>query len=87
MLGTAHTVSSAYGLALAGALWAAFEHAWWLVVVFSVLGGIGYAAAGRHWWAGYRRDPASNSGGDSAVWLAVLACVAGAGMVALVIGA
>jgi hypothetical protein len=84
--GTANTVSTAYGLAFGGALWAAFVDAWWLVAVFSVLGGIGYAVAGRDWWRTYQRDPARNSRGDSALWLTVLGCAAAAGVVALVIG-
>lgn len=84
--GTANTASTAYGVAFGGALWAAFTDAWWLVAVFSLLGGIGYAVGGQRWWRTYQRDPAANSRGDSAVWLAILGCAAVAGMVALVIG-
>jgi hypothetical protein len=84
--GTANTASTVYGLTFGGALWAAFIDAWWLVAVFCVLGGIGYAVGGQRWWRSYQRDPAGNSRGDSAVWLAVLCCAAGAGMVGLVIG-
>jgi hypothetical protein len=84
--GTANTVSTAYGLAFGGALWAAFAQTWWLVAVFSILGGVGYAVGGLQWWHHYQRDPAGNSRGDSALWLAVLGCAAVLGMVALVVG-
>jgi hypothetical protein len=84
--GTANTASTVYGLAFGGALWAAFVDMGWLVGVSSVLGGIGYAMAGRQWWKAYQRDPAGNSRGDSALWLTVLACTGCVGMVALVIG-
>ena len=86
--GTANTVSTVYGLAFGGALWAAFFfHAWWPTAVFAVLGGLSYAVASRRWWMTYQRDPAGNSRGDSALWLGVLVCAAVAAMVALVIGA
>lgn len=82
--GTALTVSTAYVVAFGGALWAAFVHVWWLVALFCVLGGVGYAVGGQRWWRTYQRDPAGNSRGDSAVWLAVLGLVAVAGILALV---
>jgi hypothetical protein len=84
--GMANLASTAYGVAFGGALWAAVVEAWWLVAVFSVLGGVGYAVSGQRWWRAYQHDPAANSRGDSAVWLALLALAAGAGMVALAIG-
>jgi len=84
--GTAITTSTVYGLSLGGTFWAAAMDRWWLVPAFAVLGGLGYAAGGRRWWRTYQRDPAANSGGDSAVWLAVLYCALAAGMVALVVG-
>jgi len=84
--GTAYTTSTVYGLALGGALWAAAMEAWWLVPVFAVLGGLGFAVGGQHWWRAYQRDPAGSSRGDSAVWLIVLYCAAIVGMGALVIG-
>ncbi len=84
--GTANGTSAVYGLAFGGAWWAALIQAWWLVGVFCVLGGIGYALAGQRWWNTYQRDPAGNSRGDSAVWLALVGCAAVGGLVALVIG-
>jgi hypothetical protein len=84
--GTAITTSTFYGLAFGGALWAASMDAWWLVPMFAVLGGLGYAVGGQRWWRTYQRDPAGNSRGDSAVWLIVLYCALVASMVALVIG-
>jgi hypothetical protein len=86
VFGTANTVSTVYALAFGGAVWAAFIDAWWLVAVFAVLGGVGYAVGGQRWWRAYQRDPAGNSRGDSAVLFAVLLCAAVAGMLALVFG-
>ena len=84
--GTANTTSAVYAIAFGGAVWAALAHAWWVVPVFGVLGGVGYAVFGQRWWDTYQRDPAGNSGGESAVWLAVLGVIALAGMAALAAG-
>lgn len=82
--GTEPAASIAYGLGLAGAVWAAFATNWWLVGLGSVLGGAGYAASGLHWLRQYRSAPAAHSRGESAAWLALMGVVGLAGLVLLV---
>ncbi len=88
--GTGTVASTAYAMAFGGALWAAFVHSGWLVALFALLGGVGYAVGGRRWWAAYQRDPAGNTGFHSTATLVVLAGVlagvAVAGVLALVLG-
>jgi hypothetical protein len=86
MAGTATVSSAAYTLTLGVAVWAAFGSQWLLVALASVARGTAYAAIGRHWWRGYRRDPAKHARAESAAWVAALAALAVAGTVFLVIG-
>ena len=58
---------------------------WWLVVLASVAGGVGYAVSARLWWRDYQRDPAAHAHGDSRGTLVVLGLAAVAGLVALLI--
>ena len=66
-------------------MWAAMAEQWWLVVLASVAGGVGYAVSARLWWRDYQRDPAAHAHGDSRATLAVLGLAAVAGLVALLI--
>jgi hypothetical protein len=87
VLGSSATATVAYIPALTVAIWAAYDARWWLVAVSSIAGGLGYAAAGRRWLRAYRGDPAAHARGESAVWLAVLAAVAIAGLALLLLTA
>ena len=73
--GTATAASISYAAALAGATWAAFAGAWWLVPLAAIAGGAAYALSGLGWMRTYRADPAFHSRGESATWLAVLTIV------------
>jgi hypothetical protein len=81
--GTATAASASYGVALAGAIWAALADEWWLVPLCAAAGGVGYALSGRGWMRGYRRDPATHGRGESAAWLVVCGVLAVAGFVLL----
>lgn len=84
--GTATAASISYTLALGAAIWAAYARAGWLVAVCSLAGGTAYALSGRRWVRIYRAEPAKNSRGESAAWLAVAGVLATAGLVLLMIG-
>lgn len=85
VLGAGATPSLAYLGALTAATWAAFGSLWWLALVASVLGGVGYALGLRQWWRGYRRDPVGHARGASPRVLAVLAVLACLGLAALLV--
>jgi hypothetical protein len=82
-LGSGTVTSLSYAAALAVAIWAAFGAPWWLM---ALLGGVGYALAGRHWMHAYRGAPHKHGRGESAAWLTAVSAVAIAGMVVLVLG-
>ena len=79
VLGTGAIASSAYVLALLGAIWAAIDAQWWLVATCSIVGGAAYALGGRRWFEAYRDEPARHARGVSkaAVGLAVAVALAG----------
>jgi hypothetical protein len=85
VLGAWGTPTVAYLFGFGGAMWAAFESRWWLVVVVSVAGGAGYAFSLLRWWRAYQQDPAARAGGPSPRVLAVLAGLAFLGLVALML--
>lgn len=85
VLGTATVASASYTVALAAAIWAAFADLWWLVALWSAVGGVAYALSGGRWMRAYRARPAVHATGESAAWLALLAAVAVAGLVLLLI--
>jgi hypothetical protein len=87
VLGTATAASASYAVALAGAIWAAYSDRWWLVAVWSAVGGATYTLSGSRWMQRYRRDPAANARGESLAWLAVMSAVAVGGLVVLVLNA
>jgi hypothetical protein len=86
VLGTGTVTSLLYAGALAAAVWAAFGARWWLMSLVSLLGGVGYALAGRRWVHDYRRAPHEHGRGESAAWLTAMSAIAIAGLVALVLG-
>lgn len=85
VLGTTITASTVYAIAFGAAVWAAFSGAWWLVLVASALGGVGYGLCGRRWMRTYRGDPEAHGRPGSRAWLALVVLVAVAGLVTLVI--
>ena len=87
VLGTGSATAATYVVALAAAIWAAYEDAWWLVALWSALGGAAYALSGRRWLRAYRAEPAVHGRGESAAWLALIAAVGIAGLALLVINA
>src|SRR3954452_2445812 len=76
VLGSATAASLSYPVALAAAIWAAYGERWWVVALWSLLGGAAYALSGRRWMHTYRRDPATHARGESLAWLALLAAAA-----------
>jgi hypothetical protein len=83
VLGTGTAASLSYAIALGAAIWAATGGRWWLVALWSVVGGAAYALSGRRWMRTYRADPAVHGRGESLVWLALLVVIAIAGLVVL----
>src|SRR5919205_246913 len=71
VLGTATAASVSYPVALGAAIWAAYGERWWLVALWSLVGGTAYALSGRRWMHTYRGDPAAHARGESLAWLAV----------------
>ena len=51
VLGTATAASVSYAVALAAAIWAAYGDRWWLVALWSAVGGAAYALSGGRWMA------------------------------------
>jgi hypothetical protein len=87
VLGNGVAASVSYVVALAAAIWAAYGDHWWLVALWSVVGGGGYALSGRRWMRGYRADPAAHARGESFAWLVLLAAAAIAFLALLVLNA
>src|SRR3954447_5635427 len=85
VLGSATAASVSYPVALAAAIWAAYGERWWLVALWSLVGGAAYALSGPRWMHTYRGDPAAHAPGESLAWLALVtaAAVGGLGMLAL----
>jgi hypothetical protein len=84
VFGSASTASTVHVLAMAAAIGAAFVDAWWLVALFAVAGGIGYAVSGARWMRAYRDAPDRHSRAESGLLLAAIALPAVAGVVLLV---
>jgi hypothetical protein len=87
VLGNGVAASVSYIAALAGAIWAAYGDHWWLVGLWSVVGGGAYALSGRRWMRRYRADPAAHARGESFAWLILLAAAAIGGLALLVLNA
>ena len=60
---------------------------WWLVALWSAVGGAAYALSGRRWMHGYRGDPAAHARGESLAWLALITAAAIGGLALLVLNA
>jgi len=72
VLGTETLASVAYGVAFGGAIWAAFDTRWSLMISCSIIGGAAYALLGRRWLRAYRSAPARHARGESLAWLALI---------------
>jgi len=57
VLGTGALASASYAVAIGAATWAAFDAQWWLVVIWSAIGGAAYALSGRRWLRVYPLRP------------------------------
>lgn len=87
VLGTAPAAFVSEAVALAAAIWAAYGDRWWLVALWSVVGGGAYALSGSRWMHSYRGDPAAHARGESLAWLALVTAVAITAAVVLVLNA
>src|SRR4051794_33386455 len=87
VLGTATAASLSYPVALGAAIWAAYDERWWLVALWSVVGGVAYALSGRRWMRTYRGDPAAHARGESLAFLALVTVAAVGGLVTLALNA
>lgn len=87
VLGTAPAASVPYTVALAAGIWAAYGEHWWLVALWSSVGGAAYALSGSRWMQSYRGDPAAHARGESLAWLALMTAAAISGMAMLVLNA
>jgi hypothetical protein len=87
VLGSAAAASVSYPLALGAAIWSAYDERWWLVVLWSSVGGAAYALSGRRWMHTYRGDPAAHARGESLAWLALVTAAAVGGLATLALNA
>ena len=87
VLGTATAASVSYTVALAAAIWAAYGDRWWLVALWSAVGGAAYALSGSRWMQSYRGDPAAHARGESLAWLALVMAAAISGLAMLLLNA
>ena len=85
LMGSSNRAVLAEMAGLGAAVWAAMVGHWWLVVLASVAGGVGYAVSARLWWRDYQQDPAAHAHGVSRATLAVVGVAAVVGLVALLI--
>lgn len=85
VFGTATTASFAEAVSLVVAYAAAVRDLWWLVGVAAVAGGVVYVLSGRRWLRSYRQEPAGAGAAEPALWLALAAALAVAGLVLLVL--
>lgn len=86
VLGSGAAATVTYCGAFAAALVAAVNEIWWVVPPAAVVGGVGYALAGRQWLDAYRSDPTGRARGARISWIAVACVVAATGLVFLVAG-
>jgi hypothetical protein len=87
VLGTATAAAVSYAAGLAGAIWAAHGDRWWLVPLWSAVGGATYAFSGSRWMRRYRGDPATHARGESLAFLALVTAAAIGGLAMLVLNA
>ncbi len=85
VLGTGTAASVSYTVAIAAAIWAAYEDRWWLVGLWSAVGGAAYALSGRRWLRGYRGDPSRHARGESLAVLALVGAAAIGGLATLLL--
>src|SRR3954449_3022901 len=87
VLGSATAASVSYPVTLGAAIWAAYGERWWLVALWSSVGGVAYALSGRRWMRTYRGDPAAHARGESLAWLALVTAAAVGGLATLALNA
>jgi hypothetical protein len=87
VLGSATAASVSYPVALGAAIWAAYGERWWLVALWSAVGGAAYGLSGRRWMHRYRDDPAAHARGESLAWLALVMAAAVGGLAMLLLSA
>src|SRR3954449_9917537 len=87
VLGSATAASVSYPVALGAAIWAAYGERWWLVALWSLVGGAAYALSGRRWMRTYRGEPAAHARGASLAWLALVTAAAVGGLATLALNA
>jgi hypothetical protein len=85
LLGTTTTASVGYAAAVAASFLAAARGAWWLAVLCAVAGGAVYALGGYRWLACYRAAPGGHDALTSRLVVAILASLAGVGVVLLLL--
>jgi hypothetical protein len=85
VLGTSSLASASYALASVAAILAAFDAEWWLVAVWSTIGGAAYALSGRRWLRAYRAEPARHAQAESALELGVMVVAALAALALLLL--
>jgi hypothetical protein len=85
VLGTSSLASASYAVAGVAAILAAFDAQWWLVAIWSMVGGAAYALSGRRWLRVYRAEPARHAQAESALQLAVMTVAALAALALLLI--
>src|SRR3954465_1394447 len=87
VLGGATAASVSYPMSLGAAIWAAYGERWWLVALWSLVGGMAYTLSGRRWMHTYRGDPAAHARGEWLARLALVTTAAVGGLVTLALNA
>jgi hypothetical protein len=85
VFGSATTASFGYAVAMVVAYAAAARDLWWLTGLAALCAGVVYVLSGRRWLRAYREEPARLGAAESALWLALAAALATAGLVLLVL--
>jgi hypothetical protein len=86
VLGGDAWASSTYAASAVLAFLAASDDRWWLVAVFSLVGGALYVLSGRRWMRRYRTSPQGWAGKESPLLLVVTVVLAVVGLAALAAG-
>lgn len=85
VLGTSFLSSAAYTAGLGLSVWAGFVGLAWAIWPIAAVAGVGYALAGRHWWARYRANPSANAQAESRLEIAALVLLAVVGLVLVLV--
>src|SRR3954447_25793865 len=87
ILGSATAASVSYPVALSAAIWAAYGERWWLVALWSSVGGAASGPSGRRGMRPSPNDPATHARGESLAWLTLITAAALGGLGMLFINA